>query len=235
MFLSLAFANKEELGWDMTVNTKLEDGNRLYRFEIDGEYYYTREEDLISKEKAEGIVSSGTRIWRARKGSREYGEEVVIKDYWHGEERQTEDRIHDMICNDVNDPEKREYFRTHTLSPIAWGRVKAFDTEDHTRNTILRGQSPDLSSPFEFPVPPSQGSFRTTVNSKSVKSRNSSETRKQYRQFIAALEKNRRSQYYHRYHYRIVYKEVAVPYYKLRNTRDMYTVLIDVLMSKWSL
>ena len=78
MFLSLAFASKEELGWDMTVNTKLEDGNRLYRFEIDGEYYYTSEEDLISKEKAEGIVDSGTRIWRARKGSREYGEEVVF-------------------------------------------------------------------------------------------------------------------------------------------------------------
>lgn len=226
LFLSMAFASKEELGWDMTTKAKFENGNRLYDIEISGEHYYTSENEMISGDKADGLVSSGTRVWRARKGSREHGDEVVIKDYWHGEERDTEDAIYEMILEDISDTEKREYFRTHTLSPIASERVQACGTDDHTKDTILRGQSPDLSMPFQFPVPPSHGSFKSTVTS--IPGMESA-VNMQYRKFMDALKRNKRVKYYHRFHHRIVYGEVAIPYYKLRNTSDMYTVLIDVL------
>ena len=48
------------------------------------------------------------------------------------------------------------------------------------------------------------------------------------------LEQNQRKKSYHHHHYRIAYEEVGVPYYKIRETDDMFTVLIDALKGEFN-
>ena len=53
------------------------------------------------------------------------------------------------------------------------------------------------------------------------------------RRIAVELERNRRAGYPHRSHYRIVFEEVATPFDKIDNIKDMLLVLIDVLHSKF--
>ena len=82
IFLSLSFASKEDLGWDMSIKPTLNAINdeRLYSIEVGGEYYHTSESDMISGEKADGLVTSATRIWKAKRDRD--GTDVIIKDFW---------------------------------------------------------------------------------------------------------------------------------------------------------
>ena len=227
----MSFASREDLGWDTTVESHLEiDEGRKYDFVIAGEHYYTDETGLISSSKANGLVSSGTRIWHARKNSERGGEEVIIKDYWPSEDRDTEDVIHQMIVGDINDPEKKDYFKKHTLSVLAAERVNACGTEDNTRDTILRGHSPNLAALYTFPIPGVESSQNSTYSSVP---RISDELVVEFRELVEILKQNQRTDYYHRRHHRIVYNEVAIPYDNLRNTKDMYIVLVDVLKGEY--
>ena len=134
-----------------------------------------------------------------------------------------------MILDDIKDAEKRQFFIEHTLNPIAAESVMACGKEDHTEKTILRGESPDGSISYKFPVPLNQASYK----GKSANLPGMEELLKtEGRRLVRELEKNKRARYYHRKHHRIVYKEVATPFYKIRNTKEMYIVIVDALKSK---
>ena len=114
---------------------------RLYSIEVGGEYYHTSESDMISGEKADGLVTSATRIWKAKRDRD--GTDVIIKDFWPSDERETEDAIREKILDDIEGSKKRKFFRRHTLKPISAGRVKCNGKDDHTKDTILRGHPPN--------------------------------------------------------------------------------------------
>ena len=62
---------------------------------------------------------------------------------------------------------------------------------------------------------------------------NSKEPQDHPRSMTTELERNRRAKYPHRNHYRIVFEEVATPFDKIDNIKDILLVLIDVLHSKY--
>ena len=173
-------------------------------------------------------MTSATRIWKAKRDTD--GADVIIKDFWPDDERETEDNIRRMILKDIKDPKKRKFFEKHTLNPISAGRVKCNGRDDHTKDTILRGHSPDTAESYTIPN-------QTSRKSKGNKSARvtpgvAAETEDDSRPLSQELVRNQRTKYYHRHHYRIAYKEVAVPYCKLRNTDDMMTVMIDAVKSE---
>ena len=55
IFLSLSFASKEDLGWDMSIKSTLNATNdeQLYDIEVGGQHYHTSESEVISDEKAD--------------------------------------------------------------------------------------------------------------------------------------------------------------------------------------
>ena len=211
----------------MSIKSTLDATNdeRLYDIEVGGEHYYTSESNMIFGEKASDLVTSATRIWKAKRDTDRT--DVIIKDFWPDDERETEDNIRIMMLEDIKDAAKRQFFEKHTLNPISAGRVKCNGRDDHTKDTILRGHSPDTAESYTIPNQTSRKrSARVTPGV-------AAETEDDSQPLSQELVRNQRTKYYHRHHYRIAYKEVAVPYYKLRNTDDMMTVIIDAVESEY--
>ena len=67
----------------------------------------------------------------------------IIKDYWAAEDHDSEDVIYRLICDDIVKTSEKSIFLSSTLTPIASERVKIGKSDEHTRNTILRGEDPD--------------------------------------------------------------------------------------------
>ena len=215
----------------MSIKSTLDATNdeRLYDIEVGGQHYHTSESDMIFGEKADDLVTSATRVWKAKRDTDRA--DVIIKDFWPDDERETEDIIRIMILEDIKDAEKRQFFEEHTLNPISAGRVKCNGRDDHTKDTILRGHSPDTAESHTIP---NQTSRKSKGNRFArVTPGVAAETEDDNQPLSQELVRNTRTKYYHRYHYRIVYKEVAIPYYKIRNTDDMITVIIDAVRSEY--
>ena len=221
--LSLIFADKCDLGWDPTVNAKYDGGKRLLEFEVSGKHYRTSSNNTLSDHRARGVHTSANRIFKAfRIDDKDRKYPVVIKDFWLEEEDQAEDVIRSMILDDISDAEERDTVLSMTLTPVASGRVKVRGEEDHTEKTILRGKSP-----LKKHIIKAQN--RMVVGGAGFRAADFG-IRKQKKGGIGQdagrqLEDNRRTAHHHRWHYRIVYKEYAIPYDKLDNLDDMLLVL----------
>ena len=63
----------------------------------------------------------------------------------------SEDDIQKMILEDIIDPDEREIFKRSTLTVVASGRVQIRGQDDHTKDTILRGHSPDTAESHTIP------------------------------------------------------------------------------------
>ena len=215
----------------MSIKSTLDTINneRLYDIEVGGQHYHTSESEVISDEKADDLVTSATRVWKAKRDID--GMDAIIKDFWPCDERETEDNIRIMILEDIKDAKKRQFFEEHTLNPISAGRVKCNGRDDHTKDTILRGHSPDTAESHTIP---NQTSRKSKGNRFArVTPGVAAETEDDSQPLSQELVRDTRTKYYHRYHYRIAYKEVAIPYYKIRNTDDMITVIIDAVKSEY--
>ena len=78
MFLSLAFATKEELGWDPTIReTALNDGKRTYHIDVGDETFETIQ---VLADNADMLDSHATRVWKVKQPNTD--EPCVLKDVW---------------------------------------------------------------------------------------------------------------------------------------------------------
>ena len=168
LVLSLLYASTDELGWDPTIeakyvgrrdlkcystkNKKCDNGRRSIVLEIDGKRFKTDSSQVLSDTKANGIYTSATRVYKAfRAEDEDEKEPVIIKDYWPGEMYDTEDVIRQRIVDELSDESEKEIVRNYTLTPIASGRVRVGDCDDHTEQTILRGKGPTMRYKIVLP------------------------------------------------------------------------------------
>ena len=65
----------------MSIKSTLNATNdeQLYDIEVGGQHYHTSESEVISDEKADDLVTSATRIWKAKRDTG--GADVIIKDF----------------------------------------------------------------------------------------------------------------------------------------------------------
>ena len=205
----------------------------MYDIEVGGEHYRMGESDMISGEKADGLVTSATRVWKVEGDIG--GPDVIIKDYWPGEEWDTDNNIREMILKDIRNHEKQQFFKEHTLTPIILGQVKCKGEDDHMKDTVLRGHEPDTDETHKIPIGLSRSSHKSKGSiSLRVMHNVAEELVDKTQPLSQELEQNQRKKSYHRHHYRIAYEEVGVPYYKIRETDDMFTVLIDALKGEFN-
>ena len=103
------------------------------------------------------------------------------------------------------------------------------------KDTILREHEPDTDEIHKIPIGPSQSSHKSKGSiSLRVMPSVAEELGDKTQPLSWELEQNQRKKSYHRHHYRIAYEEVGVPYYKLRETDDTLTVLIDALKGEFN-
>ena len=106
MILSLAFAERVDLGLDTSVTAEYLENHRIYKFNISGGIYKTSTSDLISDIKADGVYNTGTRISKAFSDEDTNSEKprtFIIKDYWPDENHNSEDDIRQLILDDIGE------------------------------------------------------------------------------------------------------------------------------------
>ena len=226
MFLSLAFASKEDLGWDPSVRPFIrEDGERSFHIDVDGETYETVH--FLSGSSSEELLGHATRVWVVRHLAS--GESSVLKDVWVEDERDLEHNIYEDILRDVEAKygvDARKEAASHLLTPTRHWLVRMNDVEDHTINVMMRGHEPSFRRKFRvetsrgYKIAPSRSE---PCSSSGVKIqdprlddlRNPLPWCNHLRKVVG------------RRHYRIVFKEIATPVHTLRNLAEVFTVLED--------
>ncbi|OCB90632.1 hypothetical protein A7U60_g2150 [Sanghuangporus baumii] len=152
IFLSLAFASKEELGWDPTIRHVLrDDGEHVYHIDVCGQTYEI--EQLLSDFSSDALVSHATRVWTVRHlGS---GASCVLKDVWIDESQQLEHDVRETILHDVEEKfghEARQEMAMHLLNPVAHWLVTVNGKDDHTTTVMMRGFTPSMKQRFKIRV-----------------------------------------------------------------------------------
>ena len=201
-----------------------EGNDRVFDFEVSGRHFKTSESDMISIYNNSHIFSKGSRIFKAFDvEDKDKKHPLILKDHWYYDFNDSEADIQKMILEDIIDPDEREIFKRSTMTVVASGRVQVGGRDDHTRDTILHGLSPTQA--YEIFPPNNSEEKKSGVN-----------LLKEYKFWreACALPSTSSLQFaqmkvfgilFHRYHHRVVYKEVAIPFYRLRNLEDMVLVL----------
>ena len=219
------------MGWDPNINPEYKDNERILDIEICGEHYKTSTSNIVFQHSDTQFCSSGTRIYKAfRADDIEEKEQLIIKDYWPTDFLETEDIRQKKMLDDITDPLERQLVERSILTPISCERVKVGDREDHTKETILRGELPNGAYRVVLPWESGEtGAFVLEGPSSYVDL-----IEEPYWNSDHVLEgKENKKLYDHRWHHRIVYKEVAIPYVNLRNLRDMYLVLEHAIQGEF--
>ncbi|KAL5520260.1 hypothetical protein ACEPAG_9473 [Sanghuangporus baumii] len=231
VFLSLAFATKEELGWDPTIQPFIrDDGRRVYRIDVDGETYET--DQVLSKSSAEQLTGHATRVWIVhRPGSDDLH---VLKDVWIEDDERPEHSVYEMLLHDVEDvygTEVRQQVASHLLTPVAHYLVQVNGEEDDTTSVMMRGYIPSFKENYRVSVENlgSRGdegvSPSTEIGIKGLERGGLKDPLHWYNPLRKILPRK---------HYRVVFKELAKPLHAVRDLEDVFTVLSDsAKILKW--
>ncbi|KAL5525362.1 hypothetical protein ACEPAF_9232 [Sanghuangporus sanghuang] len=231
VFLSLAFATKEELGWDPTIRPFIrDDGRRVYRIDVSGETYETNQ--VLSKSSADELTGHATRVWIVhRPGSDALH---VLKDVWIEDDERPEHSVYDMLLHDVEElygADARQEVASHLLTPVAYCLVRTNGQEDDTRNVMMRGYTPSFKENYRVNVE-NLGSGDDEGAPPSTEIRIKGLERGDLRDPLHWYNPVRKI--VRRRHYRVVFREVAKPLYAVRDRTDMFTVLSDsAKVLKW--
>ncbi|OCB90611.1 hypothetical protein A7U60_g2129 [Sanghuangporus baumii] len=217
IFLSIAFASKEEMGWDLSVRPFFGvNKKRAYYIDVGSTTYETVE--VISDLEADVLNSSATRIWKVRlPGTNSF---FYLKDIWVEEGRRLEKTIHDMILEDVErtfGAETRKDTASLMLTPMDDWLVRANGEDDHTTRVMMRGYTPCLENVYHI-----KKRYRSDNSKKSVGLPSAADTDIHDIQVcirVKTLE--------HRKHYRVVFAQCAQPIHTLRKLSDAFIVLKD--------
>ncbi|KAJ7201726.1 hypothetical protein C8J57DRAFT_415587 [Mycena rebaudengoi] len=142
IFLSLAFASPEQLGYDTSMSYSIDGvGKVQYTLALNGVRYITKK--LLSDNRSEDICGRATRVWEAYREDDPDRVSVVIKDLWtsvgvvqEGSQLlELHDRLHALADPGTPRP-PTDYF----LTVLDHGFVRTSDgSDDHTRDVIMRG------------------------------------------------------------------------------------------------
>lgn len=133
-------ANKEQLGWDPTVERVLVGPEIQYKFQIGNQSFITTRP--LATYGADAIVGRGTRVYEARD---ENGNIVAIKDSWRDEDHELEGTILEKIFKDIRDQlgeQKEADAEKYFVRVRAYEDVVIAGTLDKTLNPWEEGDIP---------------------------------------------------------------------------------------------
>ncbi|KAL5496143.1 hypothetical protein ACEPAH_3060 [Sanghuangporus vaninii] len=230
IFLSFAFASKEELGWDLSIRPVIKGtGKRIYRIDIGDKIYETRR--ILSEDTADSLVSRATRTWEAT--DLETGEPYVIKDVWIDDDRELEHDIYNAILSDIEKKfgtdVKREV-ASHLLTPVQHCFVQANGQDDHTTDVMMRGLKLSFKEAFDLKIREVKGNDAK----KSIGPSAASDTALRQTRLGRRHPFSQHHALFRKKHYRVVFKETGLALYTLRKLPNIFTVLRDSVKAlKW--
>ena len=219
VFVRLLFSSRTELGWDDSIQRI---APQIYKIRVGDKWYTTTK--ILCDISAEEIEGRATRVWEAESEDKTG---AVVKDVWMDESRRPEHELIQEILEKKDDEKALNVVRKFLFTVVGFDRVKIGNEEDTTRGSILRGlrlrddceflrigADPFIFVPIETcGTPPATGISRSRITMYSRVGR-------------------RRIQY--RYHYRIVFKEVATPLHSINSLHRTFSSCRDAMFSKYS-
>ena len=208
MFVRFLFSSRVELGCDESMNRI---GPQVYEIRVKDKWYTTTKK--LHDISAEDIEGRATRVWEAESEDKT---RVVLKDVWLDESRRPEHELIKEVLEKEEDEELREHMTESFFTAVNFERVKIGDQEDTTKGTIMRGLR--LRDDCEF-----LRIYADLFVSMRL------ETRKHAIRFSSS--EFRRVQY--RYHYRIMFKEVATPLRSVSNLEKIFSSCRDAMFGEF--
>ncbi|KAI5114979.1 hypothetical protein M0805_009937, partial [Coniferiporia weirii] len=159
------------------------------------------------------------------KVKRKNGKLAVLKDVWVDDDRELEHDLRVKILDDVEakfNKDVRNRVSKYLLTPIIAGLMEVDGQIDHTTKVLMRGAIPSFDNIFDLifvkPV------FKEKMNSTGY---SGTSDQISYR-VVRGPRENARKYIHHRVHYRIVFREVAIPLHSVRELPSVFTVLRDI-------
>ncbi|KAK2459545.1 hypothetical protein APHAL10511_008424 [Amanita phalloides] len=211
-FLSFTYASKADLGWDETMKPKIIGGEKRYEIKV-GDNTYETQGDALSDVVARSVVGRATRVYKVKKLQDTTGQMYVLKDVWLAKGRRPEHTIREEILEDIervlgeNDKKKVE---KHLFTPVdhCIVQVETKDkgwVDDDTHDVILRKAEFSTSNRLRV----------TNLNHTS--------------DYVVTRAPPDHKNITHRYHYRIVYEELAVPLYDLKQVSLIFHLFYELV------
>ncbi|KAI5115422.1 hypothetical protein M0805_004009, partial [Coniferiporia weirii] len=159
------------------------------------------------------------------KVKRKNGKLAVLKDVWVDDDRELEHDLRVKILDDVEakfNKDVRNRVSKYLLTPIIAGLMEVDGRVDNTTKVLMRGAIPSFDNIFDLIL------VKPVFNEK-MNSTGYSQTSDQisYR-VVRGPRENARKSIHHRAHYRIVFREVAIPLHSVRELSSAFTVLRDI-------
>ncbi|KAI0922896.1 hypothetical protein AcV5_009763 [Taiwanofungus camphoratus] len=233
-FISLMYAKEHEIGWDPTMKFA-KDGKGKIQYHSDGTPRYDitvrtpeaeevvyRTIGVLSDVGANAPLGRGTRVWEARKvvGNKEYGDSVALKDSWIDSDRDREGDLSASLRDSAASEEDREDIDARFLTVLHHGDVYIDGNADDTRTLMTRSME-ILSecSRYNVQIPPED------ILSGSNTGTGHYRTPQEYNQEMIEPPPT----HHPKAHYRIVFKEVCKPFYKITSLALILEVLSHIL------
>ncbi|KAI0943401.1 hypothetical protein AcW1_002572 [Taiwanofungus camphoratus] len=232
-FISLMYAKEHEIGWDPTMKFA-KDGKGKIQYHSDGTPRYDitvrtpeaeevvyRTIGVLSDVGANAPLGRGTRVWEARKvvGNKEYGDSVALKDSWIDSDRDREGDLSASLRDSAASEEDREDIDARFLTVLHHGDVYIDGNADDTRTLMTRSMEiPSECSRYNVQIPPEgiwSGSNTGTGHYR---------TPQEYNQEMIEPP----PMHHPKAHYRIVFKEVCKPFYKITSLALILKVLSHI-------
>ncbi|KAJ6511303.1 hypothetical protein C8R47DRAFT_729777 [Mycena vitilis] len=150
IFVRLAFATSEQLGYDTTMSRFIDDaGSAQMKILVAGTVYVTK--GLLSDRCADAVCGRTTRVWEAyREGDPERAS-VALKDLWASVDTVQEGsqllELHDQLRS-LADPATPRPPAEYFLTVLNHGFVQtSYGVDDHTFDVMTRGERPPTGMP----------------------------------------------------------------------------------------
>ncbi|KAI0943406.1 hypothetical protein AcW1_002575 [Taiwanofungus camphoratus] len=231
-FISLMYAKEHEIGWDPTMKFA-KDGKGKIQYHSDGTPRYditvrTPEAEevvyhtigVLSDVGANAPLGRGTRVWEARKvvGNKEYSDPVALKDSWIDSDRDREGDLSASLRDSASSEEDREDIDARFLTVLHHGDVYIDGNADDTRTLMTRSMEiPSECSRYNVQISPED------ILSGSNTGTGHYRTPQEYNQEMIE------PMHHPKAHYRIVFKEVCKPLYKITSLALILKVLSHIL------
>jgi hypothetical protein len=202
-----AFATKTTVGYDPSMSRVFEEDETRYTITVNTQKYRTVR--LLSDVSAQEISERSTRVWLCLD---QEGNQRVVKEQWLKYGRTPEHEVQEKILNAATSKEKRETLKRHFFTILDHESVMIGSEPDDTHKTAMRGlalpEKPDLLSIERCTGKSSGEAADTTVTAGSS---------------IPLLPPSIQ----HRFHYRLVLKEVATPLSEVDDVSENFIALRD--------
>lgn len=227
ILVSLAFADKLQLGYDPTVKrvkTSAPNGNVevQYQYTVGDEVYVTTGLPLCDF-RADSVEGRSTRVWKAYRLSDPTKTEVALKDIWMTKDSKTEgDTLH-MLTSDMTPLEAQ-----HFLTVVCDGVVTINGEDDNTHTLAMRGVPPKVIGHYLTATPDENSkipiSQLITPGSQRTRSRGHTPHTTGPKRV-----QDKRVTFTERVHYRIIFKEVGKPLHEILSFKTVCSALCDIV------